>query len=151
MRIKYTLLLAATALLVAMIVPGMASAHGTHVKAKMSGSKVVGQAGAPNGEGTAKLHLLRNKSRVCFTIKYTGIGSRNGLEIGVYKGKTGQNGNQVITLVETEKKDPIEGCVNGIPRSTLRGITRSPHRYHVNVKTDLYPDDGAMRGQLKAV
>jgi CHRD domain len=151
MRIKGTLLLAATALLVAMIVPGMASAHGTHVKAKMSGDQVVGQEGAPGGEGTTKLHLLRNKGRVCFTIKYSGIGSRDGLEIGVYKGRKGENGTQVITLVETEKKDPIEGCVNGIPKSTLRKITRNPRRYHVNLKTAKYPTDGAMRGQLKAV
>jgi hypothetical protein len=151
MRIKGSLLLAATALLVAMIVPGMASAHGTHVKAKMSGSQVVGQAGAPGGEGTTRLHLLRNKGRVCFRIKYSGIGSRDGLEIGVYTGKKGENGNQVITLVETEKKDPIEGCVNGIPKSTLRKITRRPNRYHVNLKTANYPTDGAMRGQLKAV
>jgi CHRD domain len=151
MRIKGTLLLAASALLVAMILPGMASAHGTHVKAKMSGDQVVGQAGAPGGEGTTKLHLLRNKGRVCFRIKYSGIGSRDGLEIGVYKGRKGVNGNQVITLVETEKKDPIEGCVNGIPKSTLKKITRSPRRYHVNLKTAKYPTDGAMRGQLKAV
>jgi CHRD domain len=151
MRIKGTLLLAASTLLVAMILPGMASAHGTHVKAKMSGDQVVGQEGAPGGEGTTKLHLLRNKGRVCFTIKYSGIGSRDGLEIGVYKGRKGENGNQVITLVETEKKDPIEGCVNGLPKSTLKKITRSPRRYHVNLKTTKYPTDGAMRGQLKAV
>ncbi|MGH2991930.1 MAG: CHRD domain-containing protein [Solirubrobacterales bacterium] len=151
MRLKGSLLLAAAGLLVAMIVPGAASAHGTHVKAKMAGSKVVGQPGAPNGEGTAKLHLLRNKSRVCFRIKYTGIGSRDGLEIGVYTGKTGENGNQKVTLVETEKKDPIEGCVNGVAKSTLKKITRKPHRFHVNLKTDLYPVDGAIRGQLKAI
>jgi CHRD domain len=151
MRLRICLPLAAGALLVAMIVPGTASAHGTHVKAKMDGSKVVGQPGAPGGEGTARIHLLRNKGRACFRIEYSGIGSRDGLEIGVYKGRKGQNGNQVITLVETVKKDPIEGCVNGIPRSTLRKITRSPRRYHVNLKTDRYPVDGAIRGQLKAV
>jgi len=151
MRPKSSLLLAAVVLLVAMIVPGTASAHGTHVKAKMAGSKVVGEPGAPNGEGTANLHLLRKKNRVCFTIEYTGIGSRNGMEIGVYRGKKGENGNQKITLVETEKKDPIEGCVNGIAKSILKKITRSPHRFHVNLKTDKYPVDGAIRGQLKAI
>jgi CHRD domain len=151
MRLRFCLPLAAGALLVAMIVPGMASAHGTHVKAKMSGSKVVGAAGAPNGTGTTRLHLLRNKSRVCFTIKYSGIGSRNGLDISVYQGKSGQNGNEVFNLVNQEKKDPIEGCVNGVARSTLRQITRNPHKYHVNLKTDLYPTDGAIRGQLKAI
>jgi hypothetical protein len=151
MRLKGSLLLAAGALLVAMIAPSTASAHGTHLKAKMAGSKIVGQPGAPGGEGTAKLHLLRGKQRVCFRIKYSGIGSRDGMEIGVYRGKKDQNGAQKITLVESEKKDPIEGCVNGIPKRTLKKMTRSPHRFHVNLKTDKYPVDGAIRGQLKAL
>ena len=151
MRIKGTLLLAAGALLVAMIVPGMASAHGTHVKAKMSGDQVVGQPGAPGGEGTANLHLLRNKGKVRFTIGYSGIGSRDGLEIGVYSGKRGENGNELFNLVDQEKKDPIKGSVSSVAKPTLKKITRSPRRYHVNVKTDRYPVDGAMRGQLKGV
>ena len=152
MRIKGSLLLAATALLVAMIVPGMASAHGTHVKAKMSGDQVVGQAaGAPGAEGTANLHLLRNKGKVRFTISYSGIGSRDGLEIGVYTGKRGENGNEQFNLVDQEKQDPIKGSVSGVAKRTLKKITRSPRRYHVNVKTDRYPVDGAMRGQLKGV
>jgi hypothetical protein len=151
MRIKGSLLLAATALLVAMIVPGMASAHGTHVKAKMSGDQVVGQPGAPAGEGTANLHLLRNKGKVRFTIGYSGIGSRDGLEIGVYSGKRGENGNEQFNLVDQEKKDPIKGSVSGVAKRTLKKITRSPRRYHVNVKTARYPVDGAMRGQLKGV
>jgi hypothetical protein len=151
MRIKGTLLLAAGALLVAMIVPGMASAHGTHVKAKMSGDQVVGQPGAPGGEGTANLHLLRNKGKVRFTISYSGIGSRDGLEIGVYTGKRGENGNEQFNLVDQEKQDPIKGSVSGVAKRTLKKITRSPRRYHVNVKTARYPTDGAMRGQLKGV
>jgi hypothetical protein len=151
MRIKLSVLVAAVALATWMIAPGTASAHGTHVKAKMSGDQVVGDPGAPNGEGTAKLHLLRQKGKVCFTIKYSHIGSRHGLEIGVYRGKRGENGNQKVTLVEEEKKDPIEGCVRGIPKKTLKKMTRSPRRFHVNVKTDKYPVDGAIRGQLKAI
>ena len=151
MRIKGTLLLAAGALLVAMIVPGMASAHGTHVKAKMSGDQVVGQPGATGGEGTANLHLLRNKGKVRFTISYSGIGSRDGLEIGVYTGKRGENGNEQFNLVDQEKQDPIKGSVSGVAKRTLKKITRSPRRYHVNVKTARYPTDGAMRGQLKGV
>ena len=151
MRLRFSLLLAAGALLVAMIVPSTASAHGTHVRARMDGSKIVGQPGAPGGEGTAKLHLLRKKQRVCFRIEYSGIGSRDGIEIGVYRGKKDENGAQKVTLVEGQKHDPIEGCVNGIPKSTLKKMTRSPRRFHVNVKTSKYPVDGAMRGQLKPI
>jgi CHRD domain len=151
MRLKASLVLTAAALVAAMVVPATASAHGTHLKAKMAGSKVIGESGASGGEGTAKLHLLRKKERVCFTINYSGIGSRNGLEIGVYRGKKDENGAQKITLVETEKKDPISGCVDGITKRLLKKITRSPRRFHVNVKTAKYPDDGAIRGQLKAI
>jgi CHRD domain len=151
MRLKVSLLLAAGALLVAMIVPSTASAHGTHVRARMDGSKVVGQPGAPAGEGTAKLHLLRGKQRVCFRIEYSGIGNRNGMDIRVYRGRKGENGDPKITLVQTEKKDPIEGCVDGVSKRLLKKITRSPRRFHVTLKTAKYPVDGAIRGQLKPI
>ena len=145
----------AAALLVWMVVPGTAAAHGTHLKAKMAGSK----SGAPNGKGTAKLHLLPTskptdklgQQRVCFRIKYSGIGSRKGLSIGVYRGKEDE---AELQLVREEKKSPIHGCGrrlglrNGIPRSLLKEMTRSPRRFNVNLKTDKYPD-GAIRGQLK--
>src|SRR3990170_2349094 len=100
MRLKGSLLLAASALLVALTVPGTASAHGTHVKAKMSGSQVVGQAGAPNGEGVASLHLLRQKSKVRFRVKFSDIGGEAGLDIGVYSGKRGENGSLQFTLTD---------------------------------------------------
>ena len=164
-RTKRTLvpggILALAALLVWMVVPGTAAAHGTHLKAKMAGSK----SGAPNGEWTAKLHLLPTskpvdklgKQRVCFTIKYSGIGSRKGLSIGVYRGKEDE---AELLLVREEptrafsKKSPIHACGNhfgwhdGIPWSLLKEMTRSPRRFHVNLKTDKYPD-GAIRGKLK--
>jgi hypothetical protein len=87
----------------------------------------------------------------CFTIKYSGIGSRDGLSIGVYRGKKDQNGAEKLVLVNQEKKDPIHGCVNGVAKGLLKKMTRSPHRFHVNLKTDTYPVDGAMRGQLKGL
>jgi hypothetical protein len=147
----------AAALLVWMVVPGSASAHGTHVKAKMSGDQVVGGPGAPNGEGTAKLHLWQENGEeaVCFTVKYNGIESRKGLDVAVYKGKRNENGALQFRLVNEDLKSPIEGrgnCVTGLgPGSApkkLNKITRNPRRYNVNVKTDKYPD-GAIRGQLK--
>jgi hypothetical protein len=41
--------------------------------------------------------------------------------------------------------------VNGVASGLLKKMTRSPRRFHVNLKTDAYPVDGAMRGQLKGV
>ncbi len=151
MRLRICVPLAAGALLAAMIVPATASAHGTHVKAKMSGDQVVGTAGAPNGEGTAKLHLLRQKSKVCFTVKYAKIGSTKGLDVGVYSGKRNENGSLQFTLVDEDLKSPIKDCVTGVSKKILKKIARNPHKFNVDVKTDKYPQDGAIRGQLKAV
>jgi len=151
MRLKRSVALGVVALMAALVVPGMASAHGTHVKAKMSGDQVVGQAGAPNGTGTAKLHLLRQKSKVCFTVKYDKIGSRRDLNVGVYSGKRNENGVLLFTLVNEQQKSPIKDCVTGVSKKTLKKITRKPRNYNVAVKTFKYSQDGAIRGQLKAV
>ena len=150
MRLRLCVPLAAGALLVAMIVPGAAFAHGTHIKAKMSGSKVVGAAGAPNGNGTANLHLLRGKGQVKYKVKFSKIGGKAGLNIGVYKGDKGENGAEQFVLVDQPTNSPAKGKATGIPSGTLKKITRNPHKYHVTVKNDSYPTDGAIRGQLKS-
>lgn len=150
MRIRVTVLGAAAALLAAMVAPGLASAHGTHVKAKMSGSKIVGNPGAPNGKGTAKLHLLRQKGKVRFQVSFKRIGGKKGLDIGVYRGKSGKNGNEQFTLADQSEASPIKGNVTNVPKKKLQKIAGSPNRYHVNVKNNTYPVDGAIRGQLKA-
>lgn len=149
MRMKLTVLAGAAALLVAIAMPGMASAHGTHLIAKMNGNQVVGDPGAPGGKGTTRLHLLRNKGKVCYKVKYQGIGGRDGLNVGVYRGKKGKNGNEQF-VVETEKRSPIKGCVSGIRKKLLKRMLRNPKAYHVTLKTDKYPVDGAIRGQLKS-
>jgi hypothetical protein len=150
MRTKSSVAIGAVALTAALIVPGMASAHGTHIKAKMSGSQVVGQAGAPNGKGRTYLHILRQKSAVRFKVNYSKIGGRAGMNIGVYSGKRGENGNLEFTLADKPSSSPVKGIATGVPIKTLKQMTRSPHRYHVSLKTDTYSVDGAIRGQLKA-
>lgn len=147
MRIKLSVLAASCALLAAMAMPALASAHGTHLVAKMKGSKVVGGDGAPGGKGTAKLHVLKGKQRICFRIKFSGIGSRDGLNVGVYRGQRGKNGNEQFEL-EATKRSPFSGCVDGIKKKLLKKMTQRPKRYHVNLKTDRYPTYGAIRGQL---
>ena len=173
----------AAALLVWMVVPGSAAArHDTRLKAKMAGSKVPGQAGAPNGVGTAKLHLLPGswtgpyrigRQRVCFTIKYSGIGTGietwRGLSVEVFRGKSehgvlrlvfpGRNEGSDRGSLFLDKKSPIHRCtrrlgyynyqgsMKWIPRSLLMKMERRPRRYHVQVATEEYPD-GAIRGRL---
>jgi hypothetical protein len=151
MRIRITMAAAASCLAVAAVAPSMASAHGTHLKAKMSGDQVVGAAGAPDGTGTAKLHLLKDKNRICFDVKWDSIGNKQGLNIAVYSGAEGENGDEVVTLVDEKLSSPVEGCVEDVASKTLRQLNKKPHEYHVNVKNKKYPRDGAIRGQLKAV
>lgn len=149
MRSRVCVPIAAAALIAALAVPGAAFAHGTHVKANLKGSKVVGDPGAPNGKGTANLHLLRNKGKVRFQITFKRIGGKKGLNIGVYRGKKGEDGNELFTLLDHSEASPIKGNVTNIPKGTLKQITRNPGRYHVNVKNNKYPTDGAIRGQLR--
>ncbi len=151
MRIRNSLVAAAGCLAIAVVLPAMASAHGTHLKAKMSGSQVVGAAGAPEGTGRANLHVLKNKGRLCYEVQWNKIGNSQGLNIGVYSGKTGKNGNEVVSLTTVKHPSPIEGCVDNVSLGNLKAIAQHPENYHVNVKNKKYPKDGAIRGQLKAV
>lgn len=150
MRTKLTTLAAAGCLGLLLILPGAAAAHGTHLKAKMTGEQVVGEPGAPNGEGTAKIHLRKAKGNLCFNVQWSGIGTTRDLNVGIYSGKTGENGGELVALVpQAQDNRGIEGCVDAA-KSTLRKLNRNPHLYHVTVKTRSYPDDGAIRGQLKS-
>ena len=149
MRTKLTTIAAAGCLAALLILPA-AWAHGTHLKAKMTGEQVVGDPGAPNGEGKARIHLRKGKEDLCFNVSWSGIGGTRGLNAGIYSGETGENGNEVVALTpESETNKSIEGCVDAT-KSTLRKLNRNPHLYHVSVKTDKYPEDGAIRGQLKS-
>ena len=150
MRVKLTTLLAAGCLAALMILPGAAIAHGTHLKAKMTGEQVVGEPGAPDGEGLATIHLRKAKKSLCFNVQWSGIGGTKGLNVGIYSGRAGQNGNLVVALVpQVEDNQGIQGCVHA-SRKKLRKLNRNPHLFHVTVKTDKYPNDGAIRGQLKS-
>jgi hypothetical protein len=147
---KLTTIAAAGCLVALLILPAAASAHGTHLKAKMTGEQVVGEPGAPGGEGKTRVHLLKGKERLCFKSTWSGVGGTRGLNIGIYSGEAGENGNEVVALApRSETNRSAEGCVD-VPKSTLRKLNRNPHLYHVTLKTNKYPNDGAIRGQLKS-
>ena len=150
MRTRVSVLVALGCLVAAAAVPTAASAHGTHLKAKMSGDQVVGASGAPNGTGRANLHVLKNKGKLCFEVQWDKIGNKTGLNIGVYSGKAGKNGNEQVSLVASKQDDPVSGCATGVKGSILRQLNKHPENYHVTVKNKKFPKDGAIRGQLKA-
>ena len=150
MRFRITMLVAACCLAAGALVPVAASAHGTHLKAKMSGDQVVGAAGAPDGTGRANLHVLKNKGQLCYEVQWDKIGNSQGLNIGVYKGKAGKDGSEFIAITDVKHPSPVEGCVTGVATADLKALAQHPENYHVNVKNKKYPKDGAIRGQLKA-
>ncbi len=149
MRTRLGVLTLAATIGCTMLVPAVALA-GPKVKANMTGEQVVGQPGAPGGKGTAKLHLLRQKQKVRFQVSYAQIGGKAGLNIAVYQGKKGQNGDLVFTLTKVREASPVKGVATGIPTKTLKQISRNPNHYNVAVKNSAYSTDGAIRGQLKA-
>jgi CHRD domain len=151
MRTRVSVLVALSCLVAVAVVPSAASAHGTHLKAKMSGDQVVGQAGAPNGTGRANIHLLKGKNKLCFEVQWDSIGNKQGLNIGIYEGREGRNGNEILALVTKKQSSPIDECIVNVPTADLKELNQHPEDYHVNIKNKKYPRDGAIRGQLKAV
>jgi hypothetical protein len=148
MRLKLMIVAASVALLAAMAAPSFASA-GVDLRAKMNGNKIVGGKGSRNGSGKAFLHLNARGQRACFTVRWRRIHGIGGLNIGVYTGAKGQNGDEVIELVGKPQGSPAGGCVT-VASDLVRQIRRNPRSFHVNIKNNRFNRTGAIRGQLKA-
>jgi hypothetical protein len=140
---------AVAALVAALILPATASAA-VDLKSRMSGEQVVGGQGAPEGNGRATFDVKKRKNKFCFDVTFHRIGHRDGLDIGIYAGKAGQNGNEVIDLVDKPVRSPVSGCAkNFVPRNRLEDIKEHPQSYHINIKNNSHSQSGTIRGQLK--
>jgi hypothetical protein len=153
MRSKLLTLLGAAVLVGALAVPSLVLAGGNpanKLKAHMTGAQVVpsGQ-GAPGGDGNARVTLRPAKQKICFRITYRSIGPKKGLRASIYKGKKGQNGDNVVQLFTGTRKSPVEGCAKNVAKADMKAIRKNPKSFHVTVKTDKYQKSGAIRGQLK--
>lgn len=149
MRLKAVIAAASVALIAALAVPSFASA-GVDLKANMNGKRIVGDKGSRNGSGKAFLHLNARGQKVCFTVSWRRIHGIGGLNIGVYEGARGQNGNEVIELVGKPQGSPVSAC-EVVASNLIKQIRRNPRDYHVNVKNNRFNRFGAIRGQLKFV
>lgn len=140
--------LPAIAALVAMLV--LAAPAGAAVKrleANMSGSQETDPGGDPNGTGTAKLRLNREKKRVCYTIRVKNIDGV--VAAHIHRGGKGVAGGIEVDLIgEPGSGNRFTGCTQNVKRSLIREILRKPKRFYVNVHTGAYPG-GAIRGQLR--
>jgi hypothetical protein len=153
MRRKLLTLLGAGVLVGALVVPGLVLAAGNpanKLRAHMTGAQVVpsGQ-GAPAGHGNARVTLRPHKQKICFRVAFDSIGPRKGLNAAIYKGKKGQNGPLVQTLFEGNSPSPVEGCAKNVASADMKAIRQNPKSFNVDVKTDKYKQNGAIRGQLK--
>jgi hypothetical protein len=153
MRLRLLTVLGGVALVGALVVASLALAAGNpanKLRAHMTGAQVVpAGTGAPNGDGNARITLRPNKQKICFRIAYKSIGPKAGLKAGIYSGKKGQNGHSVVPLFTGKRSSPVEGCAKNVAKADMKAIRTDPKSYHVNVFTDKYKQNGAIRGQLK--
>lgn len=147
MQRKLLPLFAAVAVFGALMIPGLVQGA-TKLKGQMTGDQVVNpEGGAPDGEGRVKLRVNRVKRRICFRIRYTGIGT-TATESVLHKGKRNRIGRPIVTLFEGTEASPVEGCVRDVRRRFIKRLKRKPQRHYVDVDNSEYPD-GAIRGQLR--
>jgi hypothetical protein len=140
--------LPAIVVLAAMLVlAAPASAAVKRLQANLSGSQETSPGGDPNGTGTAKLRLNREKKRVCFTIRVNNIDDV--VAAHIHRGAKGVAGDIEVELIGApESGERFTGCTNGVKRSLIRAMVSKPRRFYVNVHTNDYPG-GAVRGQLR--
>jgi CHRD domain len=152
MRTKVLTLMGGAALVAALVVPSLVLAANStsHLKAALTGEQVVpAGTGAPKGEGFAKVDVYPSKHKVCFKVSFKKIGNTAGLNAGIYEGKKGENGKEVVPLFSGKQTSPVKDCVKKQSKSELKHIKKHPHQHNVDVKTAKYNQGGAIRGQLK--
>jgi hypothetical protein len=135
--------LVSLALVAATVLPSASALAATSkvITVKMTGKQETPK-GSATGSGTAKITLTPSKSRVCFNITWSGIGTP--VAAHIHKGAKGTSGPIVVPLFATPPKHT--GCVKA-KRSLVSAIVKHPTAYYVNVHTKKYPA-GALRGQL---
>ena len=138
-------LMAATMVAAALAVAGTAAAT-TVLKTytvHMTGAQETPK-GSPTGKGTFKYKLDIAHKQLCYSLKWSGIGT-NLLYAHIHKAPKGKAGNIVLVL---SANAPVHqsGCVK-TTKTLLTAIQKHPSAYYVNVHTKQFPG-GAIRGQL---
>jgi hypothetical protein len=108
----------------------------------MTGSQEIPK-GSPKGKGTFRYQLVTSSGRLCYSLKWSGIGTP--FAAHVHKAPRGTEGVVVIPL-STSAPVAHSGCVK-VKKSLLLAIKKHPGNYYVNVHTKKYMG-GAIRGQL---
>ena len=119
-------------------------------RANLSGAKEVPGPGDPDGRGKARIRLHANRGEVCYRVSWKRIESPFAAHI--HEGRSDVAGPVVVTLFQEEQPLPenrrrMRDCIEGLDRTLVADIMRSPRDYYVNVHNPEFPD-GAIRGQL---
>jgi len=127
-------------LLVAMAAPALAEP--VQLRASLSGANEVGNAGDPDGTGSAVVEIDAPAGEICFNI--TTAGTEDPVAAHIHGAGADANGDVVINF-DWDNTGGV-GCVSA-PTSTLDAILNAPSLYYVNVHTPEFAP-GAVRGQL---
>jgi len=112
------------------------------LSATLSAAEEVPSPGPAGGEGNALLKPDPDEHRLCYRLRYSGIGKPTGG--WVQQGPKGAPGPVEIDLHVADHGD--SGCVDA-DQALLESIISNPSSHYVNVATPQYPN-GAIRGQL---
>ena len=119
--------------------------HSVYLGSPLSGAFEVGNAGDPDGTGSAAITIVNASGEICFDIDVTGIDTPTAAHI--HSGGFGTNGGVVVNL-DYAANGP-SGCVTA-PIEMRRAIENTPTLFYVNVHNEAFPA-GAVRGQLEVV
>ena len=131
-------------LILALAGPAGADGHVVNLEASLSGAAEVGEAGDPDGFGSASFAITPETGEVCFDVSVGNIADPAAAHIHI--GGVGSNGGVVVNLDWANTGG--SGCVSA-PSPALVAITTNPSLYYVNVHNGDHPA-GAIRGQLSA-
>ena len=128
------------ALIATLVLAAPAGAAVKRLQANLSGSAATD----PDGGGTAKLRLNRERERVCYTITVRQIDD----VVAAHIHRRSDSGIAVDLITAPESGNRFTGCTEDVAKSTIRRILRRPRRFYVNVHTVAYPG-GAIQGRLR--
>ncbi len=144
MTIRTTLpLAAATAVVLLAGQPALGQEGGRKLTATLTGAAERPGPGDADGAGTAAFQVNPGQTRVCYTLKASGIETATAAHI--HKAPPTEAGPPVVTL-EAPADGSSEGCAT-VTRELAKALIQAPGDYYVNVHNADFPA-GAIRGQL---
>ena len=119
----------------------------TLLRAKLTGTQIANpRGGAPQGAARATLTVDSASGRICFQVRYRGLGGR--ATAGYLRhGHPGDTARPAVVLFSGAPASPVSGCVDDISSATLEALQRHPGAHYVDLASAKRPR-GSVRGQL---